>query len=125
MKYLKLGEKASMFFDPGTQVMIRNNEVVAFERIPQSKKLSLAIAQGHVLRATEEDYNLFKEGKAPEKVIEIPKPVVDERLDMSAEEWAAYVEKSGFLKKDKSKILAANTRAVAIEIYDQINKTYE
>jgi hypothetical protein len=129
MKYLKLGEKASSFFDPNTQVLIRGNEVVAFERIPQSKKLTVALAQGHVVRATVEDYETYTKGGAGTKEVKIEKkptaPVVDERLDMNEEEFDAYVEKSGFLNKDKNKVLNAKTREQAITLYDEINKKYE
>lgn len=127
-KYLKLGPKATSFFDPTTQVLIRNNEVIKLERLPQSKKLTTALSQGHVVRASEEDYELFTSGKAPEKTAEAPKkeePKVDTRLEMPEEEWGEYVEKSGFLKKDKTKIYNAKSRADAIALYDEINKKYE
>jgi hypothetical protein len=129
MKYLKLGPKASSFFDPNTQVLIRGNEVVAFERLPQSKKLTVALAQGHVNRATQEEYELYTSGKAPAKDVKVEKVVAppdeDPRLEMSADDFEAYIEKSGFLKKDQKLIKSARTRAEAIALYDQIDKKYE
>lgn len=64
--YYKLGEKASMFFDPSTGVILRPGEVLEFDKPPKSKKFSIARNGGHVVAATQEEFKACEDGKNPD-----------------------------------------------------------
>jgi hypothetical protein len=56
MIYLKLGEKASSFYDSTSKLLIRGLEVVALPSMPKSKKVTVARNGGHIVIATKTDY---------------------------------------------------------------------
>lgn len=61
-KYVKLGKKAEIFFDPTTRTKILKGQVVKLEdRRKFSKKISAAIAGGHLIHASKEDFNDYME----------------------------------------------------------------
>jgi len=133
-KYLKLGEKASMFFDPFTQIKVISNQVLAIDRMPKSKKISVALGAGHLVLATESEYNAYlkKVGKtvedAPPMEIVIPKkadPIKDELLGMTREEFVAHVKGQGFQKKDTKAVLDIEDPEEAVKEFRRIEKTYE
>lgn len=59
MKYLKLGDKASSFYDMATGLQISGKEIVKVSEtyIVQGRKTKNALAGGHLVYATEEEYN--------------------------------------------------------------------
>lgn len=61
-KYVKLGKKAEIFFDPTTRTKVLKNQVVKLEnRDKFSKKITAAIAGGHLVNSTKEEYNDYLE----------------------------------------------------------------
>lgn len=64
--YVKLGEKAGMFFDPTSRVKVLPGQVVEVTTPQQqSKKFQKALNGGHIVRVSEEDFKKAdKEGKA-------------------------------------------------------------
>ena len=120
MKYLKLGEKASIFFDATTRLLIRGKEVVAVRTLQRSKKLSLAMAQGHVCLASEAEYEAFKIGESASPVTqEMGK---DELYSLSDEAFKQHVRDSGFTTADQKKILKSEDR---VKTYREVEQTYE
>lgn len=121
MKYLKLGEKASIFFDPTTRLLIRGKEVIALKAIPKSKKLSIALNQGHVVNATEEEYEAFLAGNEAEaKTTE--EGYIDPLSELSDADFKKAVKESGFTATDQKFILKAEDK---VKAYRDIEKTYE
>jgi len=76
--YLKLGEKAEVFFDPETRTKIVKGQVVEFSSIPKSKRILKALKNGHLEKTTQEEFLKSKpkvddnvdEGKIEEKSVE-------------------------------------------------------
>lgn len=65
--YVKLGEKASMFYDPVTQTKILPGQVIKISgRDKFSKKISTAIKGGHLDKVEQSEYKAYMEslGKA-------------------------------------------------------------
>lgn len=131
MKYLKLGEKATMFYDPASRVLIRGTEVVAVKAVQKTKKLAQALSQGHISWATEEDYNEFlgtkgkaKEFEKPENRLETKEELTekDPLYDMEEEEFEAMVKDSGFETKDQKAILKAKDK---VKKFREIEAHYE
>ena len=125
-KYLKLGEKAGMFFDPTSQVLIRGSEVVKVERLMKTKKLVVALNQGHVINATEEEYtNFLNGGPVKPPVVETPEITEAGLSEMTDAEFKAKVKKFGFVKKDKDAIFAIEDREEAIKLFKELSLKYE
>ena len=127
-KYYKLGEKAleGSFFDPTSQLQIRGAEVVKVERLMKTKKTSVAINQGHIILATEQEYNAYTSGQPLEKHIETPKPKAESELTKLTDvEFKKAVKDFGFNKKDKDAIMACEDRNAAIMLYETLSKKYE
>lgn len=125
-KYFKLGEKASMFFDPTSQLLIRGAEVVMVERVMKTKKLSLALNQGHVIPATEDEFNAFESGVPLKKHESTPEAKSDsDMVKMSDAEFKKAVKEFGFQKKDKDTIMALETREEQVTMYEELAKKYE
>jgi len=57
--YYRLGEKASVFYDPSLGILIRGAEVVALDKNPKSKKFNLAKNGGHVIVASKDEYDEY------------------------------------------------------------------
>jgi hypothetical protein len=56
-KFVKLGEEASVFFDPFTKIKLITNQVVELpEDYKASKKVVVALKNGHIQYASEEEY---------------------------------------------------------------------
>jgi hypothetical protein len=128
-KYYKLGEKATLFFDPTTQVLIRGKEIIEVTRLPKSKKLAVAINQGHVVVATEEEYQRFLNHGLipvdPPLQPELPPEPPLDLLTLGDKEFKKEVKKFGFVKKDLDAILAAETREEAVELYNKLVQNYD
>lgn len=125
MKYLKLGPKATMFYDPATRILIRGNEVIAAKAFQKSKKLSVALSSGHLAWATEEEFDKFKEEGGKAKEIEKPENrliEVDPLTEMDPADFKKMVKDSGFSATDQKKILKAED---PIKEYRIIAETYE
>lgn len=72
MIHVKLGEKASMFFDPTTKVKVLPNQAVPVSnREKESKKFKRAIAAGHLERVSEDEANKInsKQSKRVAKIL--------------------------------------------------------
>jgi hypothetical protein len=126
MKYLKLGEKATIFFDPTTRILIRGTEIIAAKAFQKSKKLALALTQGHIAWATEEEYNAFKETGSVGKDIAKPQNKLtgdhDELEDLTPEEFKKMVKDSGFSAADQKAIMKSDDK---VKTYREIETTYE
>lgn len=141
MLYLKLGAGASIFFDPTSQLLIRNNEVVALERPPKTKKYGLASRNGHIVSTSKEEYDNFLKstGKVSEKFIPTPtakaskkeKPEVLDEYEYNPElliktpnEIREMVINEGFLEEDIEKFNGMEDIKEMIKLYDILNKEY-
>ncbi len=127
MKYLKLGPKATIFHDPFTRILIRGTEVLAFKAIPKSKKLAVALAQGHVSWATEAEFDSFKEegGAAKDTGPIVNRLTADGKdilYDLSPEDFKEMVLNSGYSKADQKAILKAEDKVIK---YREIAATYD
>lgn len=59
-KYVRLGAKAESFYDPTTKTKVLKNQVVKLEGMGKfSKKITAALAGGHLVNCSEEDYKDF------------------------------------------------------------------
>ena len=130
-RYLKLGPKATMFFDPSTQILIRNNEVIELEMIPKNKKITTALSQGHIVRAEAEEFLAYQKGgvkvtaSAAVKTPTDEEDIKDTLVDLSDEEFVDKVQGAGFTKKDQKKILEQSSREAQITLYRKLEKNYE
>ena len=60
--YVKLGEKAESFYDPTTGTLVSKHEVVILtDKAKFSNKIKKAIAGGHLVSATKQDYEDYIE----------------------------------------------------------------
>lgn len=130
-KYLKLGPKATMFFDPTSQLHIRNNEVIALDMIPKNKKVSLALSAGHIVRAEQEEYEAYQNGgpavsaSAAVKTKEEEDEVDDVLIALSDQEFIDKVQGVGFTKKHQKQILEAPSREEQIALFRKLEKNYD
>lgn len=140
MKYLKLGEKATMFFDPASRIQIRGTEVVALKAVQKTKKVAQALSGGHLAWATEEEYQKFleikgkgKDFKKPENRLEDKSPGMGDDSSkvgntsdplelMDDEEFEKHVKESGFDERDQKAILKAKNR---VKKFHEIESHYE
>jgi len=58
-RYYKLGEKAHQFFDPISHTQITGKQVISLEKDPTNKVFTAAKAGGHIVVASEEEYNTW------------------------------------------------------------------
>lgn len=60
MKYFKLGEKASSFYDPTSKVKLTPGVVVEVDgKIAKGRKIAEAKRAGHIVEVDEDEYNEF------------------------------------------------------------------
>ena len=60
-KYVKLGQKSTIFHDPTTNIKILPNQVVSLSgKSKMSKKILNALRGGHLENATEEEYEKYQ-----------------------------------------------------------------
>lgn len=83
-QYYKLGEKASIFVDPATNVKILPGRIVeVVGNLNKSPKLRTAAQHGHIVRVEKEEYERFLENsKAP---IEEQEAVVKSKKEKAPE----------------------------------------
>ena len=99
--YVKLGKKATIFSDPSIGVLVRNNEVLKIEENlrNKSKKLDVALRQGHLEITTETDYNLFsKENNGA--VSNSGKATKVNYEAFNREEILKYMSDAGYVEED-------------------------
>lgn len=140
MIYLKLGEGASIFFDPTSNLLIRNNEVLAIEQKPRTKKFGLAFRSGHVTTATNEEYTKYLQeaGITPTKFVPTPTKKADkpvevmddykydpELLKMGPDELREMIVNEGFLDEDIQKFEGMTDVKEMIKLFDKINEEYK
>ena len=72
MKYLKLGDNATSFYDMGTGLKISGKDVVAVNDayINQGKRTRRALQGGHLIYATKEEYEEANGVKAENNTVE-------------------------------------------------------
>jgi len=130
-KYLKLGEKATIFFDPSSQICISNNEVIELEMIPKNKKITTALSQGHLVRSDKTEYDAYKTGSpviaasAAVKTSQEQEDINDVLIDLTDEGFIEKVRGAGFTKKHQKMILEQSSREDQIKMYRKLEKSYE
>jgi len=105
-KYLKLGSKASTFFDPYSRLNISGNEVVELNpKQIKSDFVKKSLAGGHLSVATEAEFLKFKGiDKIPEKPKEKKEPGKFD--DLTEEELQKYYEDNYQVTKAEIKAFA-------------------
>lgn len=70
-KYIKLGNKASIFYDPTTKVKVLKGQVVELKNRERfSKKILTAIAGGHLVSTNKEQYNDYLQDAGIDQALE-------------------------------------------------------
>ena len=148
--YFKLGEKASVFYDPSLRILIAEGEVLEFDKLPKSKKFNMARSGGHIVSSSEEEYNeylekvstgnLVKDKTTAEEVPATEKPEVKGKL--TPEEVALkkdlegmddnqaiydHFKSEGFLEEDLEKLEEKldSKKSNFIKLALDLNKTYK
>lgn len=73
-KYFKLGKQATSFVCAKSGLAIANKNIVAIneKKIRNSDLVKSALANGHIVESTEDEFNKFKAGLPPEAVSKKP-----------------------------------------------------
>lgn len=130
-KYLKLGEKASSFFDPITRLKLINNMVI--EALPiqlKSPRVKRFIQGGGLSYATKEEYNeyqatLSKPVKAKTKVEKVEEPKEKGLNDMTKAEIYDYIKNSGWDAEDIETGLAIDKKSDLLDFVKNTEAAYE
>ena len=70
-KIVKIGEHASFFYDPTSKVQLVPGEVIELnKRQEHSKKIKKALQGGHLVLASKEEVEAFKNGEPLEKEVD-------------------------------------------------------
>ena len=78
--YVKLGEKALSFFDPTSRLQLAKGEVIEIEKSKLiTKKATVAMRQGHLSYAFQEEFEKFQDSK--NRTVETVKPNADPILE--------------------------------------------
>lgn len=88
IKYYKLGEKSSNFFDAATRLKISNEQVVSLpdEIARLSGVIKLALKSGHIEYATKEEFDRGKRDNGNDMPEEEDEDVDDENSDSDDED---------------------------------------
>lgn len=108
--YVKLGEKAATFFDPSSRLNLRTkDEIKVLDKQHRTKRTLEALRNGHLEKATEDDYNDYQllqseKGTAPKK-----ESVGDG--NPTSDDWKENVEytEAGLKKLTKPKLIELAT----------------
>lgn len=102
-KYVKLGSKASIFYDPTTNTKVLPGQIVEVKGIGKfSKKINAALKGGHLENVSKEDFEKFQKGGTVNN---------DEDINTGnwVEQWDDFDEKSlKGLKNDQLAKLATH-----------------
>lgn len=126
--FLKLGEHASMFFDPTSMVKILPGQVVsANAKQQQSKKLKRARNAGHIVIATQDEYDDYLKSLKGKNQPVGAKPTsadTDEDIDINDMKKPELVNYAfGKLSDDYSKEdLNAMTKAEIIDLLEDLEE---
>lgn len=134
MKYLKLGDNATSFYDMGTGLKISGKDVVAVDEayINQGKRTRRALQGGHLIYATREEY-----GEANGVKAESENNTVESLLkkfyslyqsEKSTKELADAFNKAQLVKiaeAEELEVEETDTKSSLVEaIVEQIESTY-
>jgi hypothetical protein len=124
-KFVKLGEQASVYSDPTSNLLVIGKDVIKLNpKQETSKRVKKALSGGHLIHATEDEYKKFVKGElATEK--ETGK-VVKKLEEMDIDELQEWVKtESGWEKVDKKKLMDITDASEALALIQKINKDYE
>lgn len=143
MEYFKLGENATIFYDPTTQFKIVADEVIEVKTMPRSKKIGIARRSGHIVTSSKAEFDAYiksLDGTADEvPVTVVAKPVKKGKgkkeeeddyeynpdlLQLTPAEFRAKIADEGFLEEDVEKFDDLKDIKVMIKLFDEINKQY-
>lgn len=133
-KYLKLGEKATSFYDPTTKFLLTNNqvkEVLPFQL--KSPRLKRFLQGGGLVFATKEEFKEFQASsekpkpveKVEEKVEEKTEPTKKPLEEMTKAELYDHIKASGWEKEDVDAGLAIDKKADLLEYVKTTESAYE
>ena len=101
-KYVKLGDKAESFYDPTTKTKVLKNQVVKLEGKGKfSKKITAALAGGHLVNCTEEDYKDFLSDSGAEAQVASTQKDWKEEFDISDEKALSALTKAQLVELAK------------------------
>lgn len=128
-KYLKLGEKASSFYDPTSRFGIVNQEVkVVTNAVLKSPRVKRFLKGGGLTFATKEEYNEYTASMAPamkEKVVVEEKVEKKTLKDMTIAELQEHIKVSGWEQEDIDKGLSIKKKDDIIEFIEITEIEYE
>lgn len=132
MKYLKLGDNATSFYDMGTGLKISGKDVVAVNDayINQGKRTRRALQGGHLIYATKEEYEEANSVKAEYTVESLSKKFYNlYQSGKSTKELADAFNKAQLVKIAEAaelEVEEADTKSSLVEaIIEQIESTDE
>lgn len=132
MKYLKLGDNATSFYDMGTGLKISGKDVVAVNEayINQGKRTRRALQGGHLIYATKEEYEEANGVKAEYTVENLSKKFYNlYQSGKSTKELADAFNKAQLVKIAEAaelEVEEADTKSSLVEaIIEQIESTDE
>jgi hypothetical protein len=130
MKYLKLGDNATSFYDMGTGLKISGKDVVAVNDayINQGKRTRRALQGGHLIYATKEEYEEANGVKAEYTVESLSKKFYNlYQSGKSTKELADAFNKAQLVKIAEAaelEVEEADTKSSLVEaIIEQIEST--
>lgn len=65
MIYIKLGSRASSYYDPTSKVSLAGSEILELEAIPSSKGFQKSLHAGHIVLTSQVDYKAWVAKNAP------------------------------------------------------------
>ena len=147
--YYKLGENASVFYDPTTRILLTGKEVIELDKTPKSKKFNVAKAGGHVVMASKQEFDDYqatlgigpvketadaapKAPKAPSKGLTLTPEEVELKTTLEAMEGNQEIvdyfrDVVGFLDEDIEKLEAKleSKKSTLINLGIELNREYK
>ena len=132
-KYLKLGEKATCFYDPQTRFGISGNQVKeVLPYVLKSPRVKRFITGGGLVVVSKEEYKeyLAKTQKTTEKPIEEAVVQKEEKVklfpDMTKADLYDWIKnKSNWQPEDIEEGLGKTNKAHILEFIEETNEAYE
>lgn len=131
-KYIKLGEKATSFFDPTTRWGIFGEQIKpipsAFLKSPRLKRF---VSGGGLVIVSKEEYKEYlasleeKPVKKEVKKEEVKKEEPKELTDMTKKELYAYIENSGWDEEDIQKGKEISLKEELLNFITETEAQYE